>query len=147
MARKTNGSAVRSKKTVPAPAESVSPVPAAAQVSTELSANVPVAKTPVAVTPATATPVTVTPAVATPVAATPVTVTRAAPNGNKPSVTISSTTPSVTKLNGNGSNLDEEIRRRAYELFLQRNGKGGDPNRDWLAAENEVKARHAVAGR
>ncbi len=44
------------------------------------------------------------------------------------------------------ANLDEEIRRRAYELYLQRNGKAGDPNRDWIVAEREVRARHATAG-
>ena len=38
-------------------------------------------------------------------------------------------------------NLDEEIRRRAYELFLQRNGAAGDPNHDWLIAEREVRSR------
>ena len=43
-------------------------------------------------------------------------------------------------------NLDEEIRRRAYELYQQRNGKAGDPNRDWFIAEREVRARHATAG-
>jgi len=47
----------------------------------------------------------------------------------------------------NGANLDEEIRYRAYELYLQRNGTGGDPNSDWLVAEREVRARHATAGR
>ena len=40
-------------------------------------------------------------------------------------------------------NLDEEIRRRAYELFLQRNGAPGDPNADWLIAEREVRTRYA----
>ncbi|MGA9526750.1 MAG: DUF2934 domain-containing protein [Terriglobales bacterium] len=50
------------------------------------------------------------------------------------------------KSNVNGANLDEEIRRRAYELYLQRNGMAGDPNRDWFVAEREVRARHAVAG-
>jgi len=43
-------------------------------------------------------------------------------------------------------NLDEEIRRRAYELYLQRNGAAGDPNRDWFVAEREVRARHATVG-
>jgi DUF2934 family protein len=42
-------------------------------------------------------------------------------------------------------NLEEEIRRRAYELYLQRaadagNGNG-DPNQDWLIAEREVRSR------
>ncbi len=43
-------------------------------------------------------------------------------------------------------NLEEEIRRRAYELYLQRaaaagNGNG-DENQDWLIAEREVRSRH-----
>jgi hypothetical protein len=49
-------------------------------------------------------------------------------------------------VNTTQANLDEEIRRRAYELYLQRNGKAGDPNRDWFVAEREVRARHATAG-
>jgi hypothetical protein len=40
-------------------------------------------------------------------------------------------------------NLDEEIRRRAYELYLQRNGAAGDPNRDWFIAEREILSRYA----
>ena len=44
-------------------------------------------------------------------------------------------------------NLEEEIRRRAYELYLQRaatvgNGNG-DQNQDWLIAEREVRSRLA----
>jgi len=52
-------------------------------------------------------------------------------------------------------NLEEEIRRRAYELYLQRRaaagGENGNPNQDWLIAEREVRsrlgdlARHATA--
>ena len=43
-------------------------------------------------------------------------------------------------------NLEEEIRRRAYELYLQRaatagNGNG-DQKQDWLIAEREVRSRH-----
>jgi hypothetical protein len=42
-------------------------------------------------------------------------------------------------------NLEEEIRRRAYELYLQRaasaNGNG-DENQDWLIAEREIRSRH-----
>lgn len=33
---------------------------------------------------------------------------------------------------------DEEIRLRAYQLFLQRDGRGGDPLEDWLRAESEL---------
>ena len=42
-------------------------------------------------------------------------------------------------------NLEEEIRRRAYELYLQRRaaagGENGNPNQDWLIAEREVRSR------
>jgi hypothetical protein len=44
------------------------------------------------------------------------------------------------------TNLEEEIRLRAYELYLQRRatsgGGSGDPNQDWLLAEREVRMRH-----
>jgi hypothetical protein len=46
----------------------------------------------------------------------------------------------------NGASMDEEIRYRAYELYLQRTGSAGDPNSDWFVAEREVRARHATAG-
>jgi hypothetical protein len=39
-------------------------------------------------------------------------------------------------------NLEEEIRRRAYELFEQRGGAPGGEQEDWLRAENEVLARY-----
>jgi hypothetical protein len=45
-------------------------------------------------------------------------------------------------------NLEEEIRRRAYELYLERRatagGKNGsgDENQDWLIAEREIRSRH-----
>jgi len=55
-------------------------------------------------------------------------------------------TVSVTPTPKNGASIDEEIRHRAYELYLQRNGNGGDPNADWFVAEREVRARHATAG-
>lgn len=45
-------------------------------------------------------------------------------------------------------NLEEEIRRRAYELYLQRratagaeNGNGNE-NQDWLIAESEIRSRY-----
>ena len=43
-------------------------------------------------------------------------------------------------------NLEEEIRRRAYELYLQRRataGTGnGNENQDWLIAESEIRSRY-----
>lgn len=41
------------------------------------------------------------------------------------------------------SNLEEQIRRRAYELYLQRGGMPGNPSHDWLVAEQEVRSRQA----
>lgn len=46
-------------------------------------------------------------------------------------------------------NLEEEIRRRAYELYLQRRatsgGINGDENQDWLVAEREIRLRRSGA--
>jgi hypothetical protein len=33
---------------------------------------------------------------------------------------------------------DDQIRLRAYELYLRRNGHPGDPMDDWLRAEREL---------
>lgn len=38
--------------------------------------------------------------------------------------------------------LEDEIRRRAYEIYLERGGVPGDQNEDWVAAEREVRARY-----
>ena len=44
-------------------------------------------------------------------------------------------------------NLEEEIRRRAYELYLERQAatgtESGNPNQDWLIAEREIRSRHS----
>lgn len=42
-------------------------------------------------------------------------------------------------------NLEEEIRRRAYELYLQRasaGGESGNEDQDWLIAEREIRLRY-----
>jgi len=39
-------------------------------------------------------------------------------------------------------NMDDEIRRRAYELYLQRGPASGDEAEDWLTAEREVLQRY-----
>jgi hypothetical protein len=48
-------------------------------------------------------------------------------------------------------NLEEEIRRRAYELYLQRRttagGENGNENQDWLIAEREILSRHGRMAR
>lgn len=40
---------------------------------------------------------------------------------------------------------EETIRRRAYELHLERGGAHGGDVEDWLRAEREVEARHQPA--
>jgi hypothetical protein len=44
------------------------------------------------------------------------------------------------------ASVEEEIRRRAYELYLQRGGTSGNESDDWLVAEREVRSRQAAAG-
>ena len=39
-------------------------------------------------------------------------------------------------------NLEDEIRRRAYELYQQRGAGSGHESDDWLAAEREVQQRY-----
>ena len=39
-------------------------------------------------------------------------------------------------------NLEEEIRRRAYEIYVQRGSAPGGENEDWLTAEREVRSRY-----
>ena len=47
------------------------------------------------------------------------------------------------KSNGNAAKaeLEAEIRRRAYELYLQRGCTPGRENEDWIVAEREIVAR------
>jgi hypothetical protein len=48
------------------------------------------------------------------------------------------------------ANIEEQIRVRAYELYLQRRATAGsaydNPNQDWLIAEREVLSRHGDPG-
>lgn len=55
----------------------------------------------------------------------------------------------ATPVNAIPVNLEEQIRVRAYELYLQRratagsaNGNGNQ-NQDWLIAEREILSRHS----
>jgi hypothetical protein len=43
------------------------------------------------------------------------------------------------------TNLEDEIRARAYELYLQRGSNGGSPEQDWLRAVEEVCGRQRTA--
>ncbi len=41
--------------------------------------------------------------------------------------------------------VEEKIRTRAYELYLQRGGVGGSPEQDWLRAKDEVCGQQRTA--
>jgi len=47
---------------------------------------------------------------------------------------------------GNGNaipiNLEDEIRRRAYELYAERGFSSGHEHEDWMRAEREVRQRY-----
>ena len=41
--------------------------------------------------------------------------------------------------------IREEIRKRAYEIFLERGEKEGDKLSDWLQAEREIKKKYKIS--
>ena len=58
--------------------------------------------------------------------------------------------PQTSEIDGSASepldaaareSIEEEIRRRAYELYLSRGGANGDDLSDWLEAERLVRSR------
>jgi hypothetical protein len=56
-------------------------------------------------------------------------VTKMAKNGSKSPI-ISEAAPATS--------LEERIRNRAYELYLQRSGQAGSPEQDWFQAAAEI---------
>jgi hypothetical protein len=78
----------------------------------------------------------------------------AAAAGNTPAEAVAATVkpaPEVRKLemvkteprkNVIPINLEDEIRRRAYELYVQRGSRSGSEAEDWLTAEREVRQRY-----
>lgn len=45
--------------------------------------------------------------------------------------------------NGASTSTEDDIRRRAYEIYLQRGNAPGSQHEDWLAAEREIRTRAA----
>jgi hypothetical protein len=41
--------------------------------------------------------------------------------------------------------LEEEIRKRAQEIFLERGDEPGDALSDWLKAEKEIKKKYKLS--
>jgi len=66
-------------------------------------------------------------------------------NGNGTEVlgTMGSSAEAVEKSPAAVKNsLEEQIRQRAYELYLQRQGQHGSPEQDWLQAAAEIRSQH-----
>jgi hypothetical protein len=61
-----------------------------------------------------------------------------ADNGNGASAQSVTVSPEVAHETRVASSIEEQIRQRAYELYLQRNGHGGSPEQDWIRAKEEI---------
>ena len=67
-------------------------------------------------------------------------------NGNGTQVAQPVTTsPEFAQGSATSLGVEEKIRARAYELYLQRRGKGGSPEQDWLQAKEEICGRQYTA--
>ena len=63
-------------------------------------------------------------------------------NSSKVASISTATNAPRRKRNSAPETLEEEIRRRAYELYEQRGCTPGSESEDWLRAEQENVARH-----
>jgi Protein of unknown function (DUF2934) len=45
------------------------------------------------------------------------------------------------ELKSENLSMEDQIRRRAHEIWLERDGQGGSDVADWLQAEKEISAR------
>jgi|SRR5271157_2609076 len=53
--------------------------------------------------------------------------------------------PEATPKKNVAPSLEEQIRIRAYHIYLQRGGYGGSPEQDWLRAKQEICGERNVA--
>jgi hypothetical protein len=68
-----------------------------------------------------------------------------AESGNGAVETSVTVAPAATQPTETRPNLEDQIRLRAYHLYLQRGGRGGSPEQDWLRAKEEICGRQTVA--
>ena len=59
-------------------------------------------------------------------------------NGNGAQVAPVTTSPEFAHESQSLPGLDEKIRMRAYQLYLQRGKRGGSPEQDWFQAQKEI---------
>jgi hypothetical protein len=67
-----------------------------------------------------------------------------AANGNGATASVTAA-PEVSSEISVSASLEERIRARAYEIYLERGGSGGSPEQDWLRAKEEICGRTATA--
>lgn len=60
---------------------------------------------------------------------------------------ISSFQPAHPDVTSDGGPTEDEIRRRAYEIYLERGEGPGDPQEDWRRAEQELRAERGLSSR
>ena len=61
-----------------------------------------------------------------------------AENGNGAQATPVAVSTEVISQVQVSPNMEEQIRARAYEIYLQRGNNGGSPEQDWLRAVEEI---------
>jgi hypothetical protein len=66
-------------------------------------------------------------------------------NGAVAMMSSSSAAPEATHETRVAPSLEEQIRLRAYHLYLQRGGRGGSPEQDWLRAKEEICGQERIA--
>jgi len=66
-----------------------------------------------------------------------------ADDGNGAAAQSVSVTPEVSSGAYVSSSLEEQIRVRAYQLYLERGGSGGSPEQDWFRAQQEIHGRRS----
>ena len=67
-------------------------------------------------------------------------------NGNGTEVAEPMTmSPELAQRSQSSPVIEEKIRERAYELYLQRGGTGGSPEQDWLQAKSEIFGEQPIA--
>jgi hypothetical protein len=63
----------------------------------------------------------------------------------KPASATSTRLTTTNQTTGSASDLQEQVRRRAYELYEERGRVNGHDVADWLQAESEVRQQKSKA--
>jgi hypothetical protein len=140
-AKSTSGGKTSRAKTNPTPSEQTTPVTAA---------SAPDVKAPVETTPIGIAAEARVPAVQARVTPEPKVILepkvipepKLTPEPRKIEMVKSEPRKNVVAINRAPVNLEDEIRRRAYELYQQRGNAAGSEAEDWLKAEREVRKRY-----